>query len=166
MPTPSIDTCTFISGVVHGDANEQNLVMREVPGQDDVPKDRRVHDVSAILDWADVTKSYFVLDVAVTITYLSIECEDGKQLDVGGHILSGYTKHRALKRVEFESLPLLVCSRLCQSLVLGAHAYSQQPGNEYLLTTSKRGWPLLRKYTAANPEQILENWNAIIGDSS
>ncbi|XP_052773599.1 hydroxylysine kinase-like [Mya arenaria] len=152
----------FTTGVIHGDINEQNTIVSEVSGQEMVPCDQRVHDVTALLDWSDVTKSYFVFDIAITIAYCSIECEENKQLDVGGHILKGYTKNRKLNEAEFKSIPLLVCSRLCQSLVLGAHAYSQQPGNEYLLTTAKKGWPLLHKYWSADESKLLNNWKAII----
>lgn len=138
--------------------------MCEVPDQNDVLRGRRIHDVAALLDFADVTKSYFVFDVAIAITYLSIECEEAGQLDVGGHFIAGYTVHRKLNDVEMTSLKVLICSRLCQSLVYGAHAYAQQPGNEYLLTTSKRGWPLLHKIWRTDLGELLAKWQSIISD--
>ncbi|XP_052771203.1 hydroxylysine kinase-like [Mya arenaria] len=152
----------FTPGVIHGDLNEQNIIVSEVPGQRKVTCDQRVHDVIAILDWAHVTKSYFVFDIAINIAYLSIECEENKQLDVGGHILKGYANYRKINDVEFQSIPLLVCCRLCQSLVYGAHAYSQQPGNEYLISTAKKGWPLLRKYWNADFTNLLNKWKSMI----
>lgn len=136
--------------------------MCEVPGQSDVPVNQRAHDVCALLDFADVTDSCFIFDVALGIAYLSIECEDSTQLDVGGHILAGYCDFRKLNDAEWNCLPGLVCARLCQSLVYGAHSYSQQPGNEYLLTTSKRGWPLLHKYWATSHQELLARWRNII----
>lgn len=136
--------------------------MEEVPDQSDVPLHLRVHDVCALLDFADVTQSCFIFDVAIAITYLSIECDDESQLDVGGHLLAGYCEFRKLNETELNCLQGLVCSRLCQSLVYGAHSYAQQPGNEYLLTTSKRGWPLLHKYWGTDHEQLLARWHRII----
>ncbi|WAR22503.1 HYKK-like protein, partial [Mya arenaria] len=155
----------FTPGVIHGNLNDQNIIVSEVPGQEIVPCAQCVYDVTAILDWSDITKSYFVFDIAINITYLSIECEENKQLDVSGHILKGYAKYRKLNDAEFKSIPFLVCSRLCQSLVFGAHAYSQQPGNEYLLTTAKKGWPLLRKYWSADYSKLLNNWRVIMKSS-
>ncbi|WAR22501.1 HYKK-like protein, partial [Mya arenaria] len=152
----------IVKSVIHGDLNEQNIIVSEVPGQRKVTCDQRVHDVIAILDWAHVTKSYFVFDIAINIAYLSIECEENKQLDVGGHILKGYANYRKINDVEFQSIPLLVCCRLCQSLVYGAHAYSQQPGNEYLISTAKKGWPLLRKYWNADFTNLLNKWKSMI----
>ena len=136
--------------------------MAEVPNQTDVPADHRVHDVSALLDFSVVTKSYFIMDVAIAIAYLSIECNEDGQLDVGGHFLAGYTQFRQLNDAEWQCLKGLVCSRLCQSLVFGAHSYSQQPGNEYLLTTAKQGWPLLHKFWATDDQELLTRWRNII----
>lgn len=152
----------FTKGTIHGDANEQNLLMREVPGQDNVPKNKRVHDVIGALDFADVTQSYNVMDVALTIAYLSIECPEEGQLDVGGHIVAGYLEESTLNDDEFSALRTLVCARLCQSLVYGAHSFMLQPENTYLLTTSAKGWPLLRKLYKTNADELYNRWNAII----
>lgn len=149
-------------GIIHGDLNEQNIIVVEVPGQSDVPSNKRVHDVSALLDFSDVTKSYVVFDVAIVISYLTIECDDESQLDVGGHILAGYNVHRKLNSTELSCLKGLICCRLCQSLVFGAHSYAQQPGNEYLLVTSNRGWPLLHKIWTTDEKELLARWQFII----
>ncbi|XP_052217995.1 hydroxylysine kinase-like [Dreissena polymorpha] len=71
----------FTPGIVHGDINEQNLIMCEVPGQESVPSYRRIYDEAALLDFSDITKSYIVFDVAISICYLSIEGEGSEQLN-------------------------------------------------------------------------------------
>ncbi|XP_053407229.1 hydroxylysine kinase-like isoform X2 [Mercenaria mercenaria] len=152
----------FTRGIIHGDVNEQNTIMCEVPGQDNIPSDEHVHDVCALLDFADVTDSYLVFDVAICIAYLSIECPDERQADVGGHILAGYYKSYSLNEDEFEALKVLICARLCQSLVYSAHSYAQQPGNEYILVTAKRGWPLLYKLWQIPSVKLYSNWKAMI----
>ena len=136
--------------------------MMEVPDQDDIPRESRIHDVSGILDFSDGTKSYFILDVAICISYLSIECEDGSQTKVGGHFLAGYLEYFSINEREMDCLKTLVCCRLCQSLVYGAHSYLQQPENEYLLTTSDRGWPLLRKLWKIDKNDLLQIWKTVI----
>ncbi|KAH3807350.1 hypothetical protein DPMN_135688 [Dreissena polymorpha] len=78
-----------------------------------------------------------------------------------GHFLSGYTKHRTLNEAEWRCLPLLVCARLCQSLVYGTQSYSLQPENKYLLTTSYRGWPLLHTYWAENKKELVTRWKRL-----
>ncbi|XP_053407225.1 hydroxylysine kinase-like [Mercenaria mercenaria] len=152
----------FTKGVVHGDVNEQNTIMYEVPGQDNIPPSERVHDVNAMLDFADVSDSYKVYDIAICIAYLSIDCPEERQADVGGHVLAGYFKSCSLNEDEFEALKILVCARLCQSLVYGAHSYAQQPGNTYLLTTSKGGWPLLHKLWQIPSNILYARWKEIM----
>jgi len=154
----------FTPGIIHGDLNEQNLVMRELPDQEHLSVDARVHDVTGIIDWAHTAKTFYVFDVAISIAYLSIECQESEQLDVGGHILSGYSHYRTLSNVEINCLPSLVRCRLIQSLVLCAHAYSENPDNKYLLTTKKRGWPLLRKLVCADDCKLIENWKKIMSE--
>ncbi|KAL4231267.1 hypothetical protein ACF0H5_008847 [Mactra antiquata] len=153
----------FREGIIHGDVNEQNLIMTEVPDQV-VSPDQRVHDVAALLDFADATHCYYVMDVAICIAYVSIESPDDLQADTGGHVLAGYFKACELNDVEFQSLKILVCARLCQSLVFGAHSFAQQPENTYLLTTSKRGWPLLHKLWKINENELISRWRDIIRD--
>lgn len=152
----------FSKGLIHGDVNEQNLIMTEIANQDDVPRDQRVHDVRALLDFNDVYKAYSVMDIATCIAYMSIDCPDEGQIDAGGHVLAGYLQSCSLNVDEFDSLKTLVCCRLCQSIVLGAHSYSLQPGNTYLLTTSKRGWPLLHRLWKIPAPTLHSRWREII----
>lgn len=152
----------FTKGVIHGDLNEQNAIMVEVPGQENVPLNERVHDVSAMLDFNDVTDSYTVFDVAICIAYISIDCPVERQADVGGHFLAGYYKTCSLNAHEFEALKTIICARLCQSLVFGAHSYAQQPWNTYLLTTAKGGWPLLHKLWKIPTNELYLRWTELI----
>ena len=152
----------FYSGVVHGDINEQNLVMKELPGQDDVPVDQRVHDVACILDFFDAMYSYPVFDVAISITYMSLDAPKDIQLDVGGYILAGYQQFMTLNEDEFDSLVVLVCARLCQSLVFGAHGYLLDPTNTYLLTTAKRGWEFLHRLWKLPQDDVKIRWKSIM----
>ena len=148
--------------MIHGDINDQNTVMHEVPGQDNTPHDKRVHDVSALLDFTDVTSSYKVFDVAISIAYFSIDCPDEGQIDVGGHILAGYFKTCSLNEDESEALKTIICARLIQTLVYSAHTYTLQPNNAYVLTTAKRGWPLLHKIWKIPTDKLYARWKELI----
>ena len=142
--------------------NEQNLVMKELPGQDDVPVDQRVHEVACILDFFDAMYSYPVFDVAICIMYTSLDASKDIQLDVGGYILAGYQQFMTLNDDEFDSLVVLVCSRLCQSLVYGAHGYLLDPSNTYLLTTAKRGWEFLHRLWNLPQDELKMRWKSIM----
>ena len=114
-----------------------------------------------IIDFADATRSFTVFDLALIITYLMIDCKLDNPLEVGGHALAGYLTEFNLNQVEKEALPLLVCGRLVQSLVIGRYTYLQDPANEYPLSTEKHGWPLLFLLWEHSMKELYEFWKQI-----
>ena len=42
--------------------------------------------------------------------------------------------------------------------MLGAYSYEQDPGNEYLLVTAKKGWDVLFKFWDTPKEEIISLW--------
>lgn len=53
---------------------------------------------------------------------------------------------------------MCIAARLCQSLVLGAHAATLDPTNKYILTTSENGWDLLEKLWSSPEVDLLKRW--------
>ncbi|KAL5022539.1 hypothetical protein ScPMuIL_001694 [Solemya velum] len=151
-------------GIIHGDANENNILVAPVDGRHlDVDVDDDVeYDVTGIIDFADSCKSYLVLDVAITATYMSIECKKVDQLDAAGYILAGYMSEGYLNETELDIMKTCICSRLAMSLIMGAYTYMQDPSNVYVLETAEKGWPLLHKYWAAPNDELLARWKSII----
>ncbi|XP_060063917.1 hydroxylysine kinase-like [Ylistrum balloti] len=152
----------FQKGVIHGDFNEQNILVAEVPGQDDVIPAARVYDVIGLLDFMHVTDTYRIFDIAINIAYMSIICDPSEQLDAGGHILAGLVPVFPLNDVELDVLQTSVCARLCQSLVIGAFNYYQDSSNIYALTTAKKGWPLLHKLWNTPKRVLKDRWQYLI----
>ncbi|XP_033757639.1 hydroxylysine kinase-like [Pecten maximus] len=149
-------------GVIHGDLSTHNILVTEVPGQDDVPPESRVYDVSGLLDFMHVTDSYPIFDIAINIAYMSIICKPSEQLDAGGHILAGLIPIFPLDDVELDILQMCVCARLCQSLVLGAYTNYMDPSNMYALTTAEKGWPLLHKVWNTPKHVLQDKWRELI----
>ena len=54
--------------------------------------------------------------------------------------------------------------RYAQSLVMGAYSYSQDPGNEYLLITSKTGWKTLTDFWSLSRQELYQQWDEIISE--
>ena len=106
--------------------------------------------------------SYYIFEVAITICYLSIECECIDPLEVAGHMLAGYLTQMDLSNAEMDVLKTCIASRYCQSLVMGAYSYSLDPGNEYLLVTAKKGWTRLRKLWDTPEKQLRSMWDSVI----
>ncbi|XP_047501616.1 hydroxylysine kinase-like [Penaeus chinensis] len=147
---------TLDRGMIHGDFNEQNIIV------DSAPEDPDDYHVTAIIDFGDIQESCYIFEVAITIMYLMIEVDEMPPNDAGGHVLAGYLKHRRLSEAEWGVLRECVAARFAQSLVMGAYSYEQDPGNEYLLTTARRGWDVLATFWSAPKEEVLERWREII----
>lgn len=143
-------------GYIHGDMNEQNILVGEVTD------DNSSCDVKAFIDFMDMTYSYTVFDIAILIAYMSIDSQIVDQLDVGGHILAGYLTELPLNEAERDVLQICICGRLVQSLVLGAYSFHMNPQNSYVMTTAKRGWPLLRKYWQTSKSELHSRWDKIL----
>lgn len=166
----------FQKGQIHGDMNLLNILAQEKPlspmfdssdisttstiGKNSV-NDGKDYILCGIIDFADATHSFQVFDLAMMITYLMIECKLDNPLEVGGHVLAGYLTEFDLKDVEKEALPLLVCGRLVQSLVIGRYTYGQNPTNVYPLDTEKRGWPLLFRLWKHSMKELYDLWTQI-----
>ena len=49
-------------------------------------------------------------------------------------------------------------SRYAQSLTMGAYTHSQDPSNDYVLTTSKTGWIKLAQFWEMPKDELYRNW--------
>jgi len=144
------------SGIIHGDLNEQNILVKKI---DDKSNEFVVHSV---LDFGDSQKSCYVYELAITIMYMMTQCRCIPAYEAGGHVLAGYLKYRSLNDDEKKLLRLCVAARYAQSLVMGAYSYEQDPGNEYLLITSKNGWKILREFWSIPADELYRKWSEII----
>ena len=45
---------------------------------------------------------------------------------------------------------------------MGAYSYAQDPGNEYLLITSKTGWEILTQFWSLSPQKLYKQWDEVI----
>ena len=147
----------FKPGVIHGDINEQNLVVSKKAAAEDAE-----YQVFGILDFGDSQYSYYAFDLAIAITYMSIDNQVIEPLLAGGHVLAGYCSKYSLNESEFDALKVCIAGRYAQSLVLGQYTLSVDPGNDYVVTTAKNGWPQLKKLWATPKEDLYQKWRAIM----
>lgn len=132
-------------GFIHGDPNEQNILVQRKgdtsatsAGTDDTE-----YVVCGILDFQDAACTHPLYDLAMVLAYVMLQAKTFDPLEVGGHILAGYTSVLDLPTLERSLLKVCVAGRLVQSLVLGAYNHSLDPTNDYLLTTAQSGWHVL-----------------------
>ncbi|GLV43483.1 uncharacterized protein CBL_04025 [Carabus blaptoides fortunei] len=137
-------------GMLHGDFNEQNIVVRET--EDGSWK------IDSILDFGDSQYSCLLFELAIAITYMILQC---KEIYMAGHVLAGYSFIQPVPEHEYKLLKVCVAARLCQSLVLGAYSSLQDPNNKYILTTQTTGWTMLRKLWKEPEEILYEEWKKV-----
>lgn len=68
----------FKKALIHGDANEQNIIVEKTSGD---------WKIKAIIDFGDCHIGCYLYELAITITYMMLLT---KNLDVGGYVLAGY----------------------------------------------------------------------------
>lgn len=133
--------------IVHGDLNEQNIVM--CPNRT---------DIAAVIDFGDAHKTCLVFELAIALCYMILQAGD---VTMGKHVIEGYQDVRKLTELEKRVLKITVCARICQSLVMGAYSHVLDPQNEYLLVTQKSGWSLLKKLWPIDEKEVLRIWGLI-----
>jgi len=146
---------TLPSGIIHGDLNEQNILVQKPENSDD-------YHVYSVLDFGDSQRSCYVFELAITIMYMMTQCRCIPANEAGGHVLAGYIKYRSMDNSEKKLLRTCVAARYAQSLVMGAYSYEQDPGNEYLLITSKNGWKILHDFWNVSEDQLYRKWSEIV----
>ncbi|XP_033341414.2 hydroxylysine kinase [Megalopta genalis] len=131
-------------GVIHGDLNEQNIVMSS-----------NGEDITAVIDFGDSHRTCLIFELAIALCYMILQAGD---MTMGKYVIEGYQDFRKLTELEKKILKVTVCARICQSLVMGAYSYLHDPQNDYLLITQKSGWALLKNLWPVGQEEVLRRW--------
>ncbi|XP_076279380.1 hydroxylysine kinase-like isoform X3 [Lasioglossum baleicum] len=131
-------------GVIHGDLNEQNIVMSP-----------NGMDITAVIDFGDSHRTCLIFELAIALCYMMLQAGD---MEMGKYVIDGYQDFRKLTELEKKILKVTVCARMCQSLVMGAYSYLHDPQNDYLLITQKSGWALLKNLWPVSQEEVLRKW--------
>lgn len=80
-------------GMLHGDFNEQNIVVRQT--KDGCWK------IDSVLDFGDSQYSCLLFELAIAMTYMILQC---KEIDMAGHVLAGYSSVRPVPEHEYKLL--------------------------------------------------------------
>nr|CAH7761092.1 unnamed protein product [Callosobruchus chinensis] len=141
---------TFKSGIIHGDINEQNIVVEKAAN--------REYRLKGIIDFGDVNQSCYLFELAIVMTYMILEARD---VEVGGYVIAGYESIKDIPNEELHLLKICIESRLCQSLVLGAYCSLREPDNSYIRSTAAKGWEILNKLRNYPEQKLLKRWKTI-----
>lgn len=125
--------------VIHGDANDHNVLVDEWdPGMD--PRDRRV---TGLVDFGDALRSYTAGDAAIAAAYAMLGKDD--PFTAASHVVAGYHRALPLREAEVAALFPLMGLRLCASVAISAHQKKREPDDEYLTVSEAPAWALLER---------------------
>jgi Ser/Thr protein kinase RdoA (MazF antagonist) len=115
-------------GVIHGDANDYNVLVRG-------------GEVVSLLDFGDMVHSAVVCDLAIGLAYAMLEKPD--PLAAARSVIAAYTRVFPLTPAEADTLFTLVVSRLCMSVCYAAQNAREKGGDDYQQVSAAPAWKLL-----------------------
>ncbi len=139
--TPGLRTA-----VVHGDANDHNVL---VDAGDPTEPAHRFRRVSGLLDYGDLVRTVHVAEVAVAGAYVAIGATD--PLAAVAAVVAGFHAEHPLDADELAVTWYLVQARLAMSVCHSAVQAAQRPGDPYLRVSEDGAWAALRTVRAVHP---------------
>lgn len=128
-------------GVVHNDANDQNIILSQ---------ELINPSLTGIIDFGDACFTQIINDVAIGCTYAIMGCTD--PLEAALPLVSGYHSQYKLTESALEHLYTAIGMRLVVSLTKAAINKKAHPENAYLLHSEKDAWTLLKKWSKVSPQ--------------
>ncbi|RXJ50466.1 aminotransferase class III-fold pyridoxal phosphate-dependent enzyme [Gelidibacter gilvus] len=126
---------TLRKGVVHNDANDNNVI---------VSSDLVHPKVEAVIDYGDAVYTQIINDIAVACAYAIMNHND--PLEASLPIVEGYNSSFKLQEEELAHLYDAIAMRLVISVTKSAINKIAEPDNAYLLISEKPAWEVLRKW--------------------
>lgn len=129
----AIDWSSLPHGVIHGDANDHNVLADG-------------GHMVGLLDFGDIVFSATVCDLAILLTYAMLG--EQEPMAAGAQIIAAYRRETPLTEAEQQVLLPLVLARLSMSVCYSAHNRSRNPGDPYQVVSEAAAWDLLDKLDA------------------
>jgi Ser/Thr protein kinase RdoA (MazF antagonist) len=124
----SIDWSGLRHSVIHGDANDHNVIVGN--GR-----------MAGLLDFGDMVYSATVCDLAIVLAYAMLG--EREPLSVAAQIIRAYQYHNPLTEAEQRAIFPLVLSRLSMSVCYAAHNRVRNPADPYQVVSEAAAWDLL-----------------------
>ncbi|MEP6545947.1 MAG: phosphotransferase [Gammaproteobacteria bacterium] len=136
-----IDWTDLRHSVIHGDANDYNIIVRE--GR-----------MMGLLDFGDMVHTATVCDLAIALAYVMLG--EQEPLPVAAQVIRAYQRCYPLTAAEQQALYPLVLSRLAMSVCYSAHNRARNPDDPYQVVTEAAAWELLDRLAAVPTTEVLE----------
>ena len=136
----SIDWSSLRHSVIHGDANDYNVLVRDGL-------------VAGVIDFGDIVHSAVVCDLAIAVAYAMLD--KPRPLEAAATIVRTYHEQFPLTAAELDALYPLITARLCMSLCYAAYNAQAKSGDAYQQVTAAPGWNLLQQLAVVPPQMAL-----------
>ncbi len=144
----------FSTGVLHGDANGMNLIVKKSESDE--------YQIAGMIDFDDTVLSCHVFEIAIFLAYIMLEnlnpIDYPCPVEFVCTLLQGYLQVFPLSKDEISCLYYLVLGRCCQSVVASEIAYKAEPWNSYLLTTPEKAYKVMEILLAMGKEKVDMIW--------
>jgi 4-aminobutyrate aminotransferase-like enzyme/Ser/Thr protein kinase RdoA (MazF antagonist) len=139
-------------GLLHNDANDRNVVVRDDAGG---------AVVSGLFDFGDMCRAPRVFELAIACAYAALDRDD--PLEPMGALAAGYDEVAGLSEAELEALFPAVCMRLAVSVTVSAMDAELEPDNEYIRVSEAPAWRALEHFAALEPHAAEDALRAACG---
>jgi Ser/Thr protein kinase RdoA (MazF antagonist) len=140
-----IDWSTLRHSVIHGDANDYNVIVG-------------AGSMVGLLDFGDIVYSATVCELAIALAYIMLG--EPEPLDVAAQVTRAYQRHYPLNKSERSALYPLVLSRLAISVCYSAHNRARNPTDPYQVVSEAAAWDLLERLDAGPRHDANGIWAA------
>jgi 4-aminobutyrate aminotransferase-like enzyme/aminoglycoside phosphotransferase (APT) family kinase protein len=161
-----IDWDQLPAGVIHGDANDYNVLV-----------DSAGTRVVTVLDFGDMVHTATICNLAIALAYVMLGKRD--PVAAAAPVVAAYRETRAIAEKEMEALMPLVAARLAMSVCHCARQSREAPDNPYLQISNCEAWELLEtlaqlpagwaeevfRTEAGTPTRLLETRRRHLGPS-
>ena len=76
-----------MTGIIHGDFNEQNIICRE-------SKETGQEEIFSVIDFGDSQWNPLLYELGIAIMYMMTRCDCMEPSAAGGHVVAGYIQVR------------------------------------------------------------------------
>jgi Ser/Thr protein kinase RdoA (MazF antagonist) len=136
-PWRELDWRALRHGVIHGDANDHNVLVRD--GR-----------VVGLIDFGDMVHSALACEPAIALAYAMQQ--QPRPLEAAARIVRSYHARLPLSAAEIDALHPLLAARLCMSLCFAAHNARAKSDDPYQQVSAAPAWELMQKLAAVPPD--------------
>ena len=160
--TPKIPS--FRRGIIHGDLNGLNIVLRDRLHTDDE------YHVAGFIDFNDAIRTCIIFELGISLAYIMQEnlqpafCSNA--IEFVCPLIAAYNSVLPLSADELDSLYYLILARCCQTALNGIRAHKVEPWNSYLLTTPQKSWVLVDHLLKTPKRDVDAVWKNYINKNS